>query len=128
MGKQKIDRLLAQLKENHQQDIQNSAAIYTVAQGAVNELRSRENVALPEASPQVNPLKLTKADLIAQYGNYNACRREAKKKGIHFSRSPRWSQIVAAFNYIEACQQCVDSYIAQHPNADLKGIKITVSL
>lgn len=86
MGKQKNDRLLAQLKDNHQQDIHNEAAIFTVAQGAVNELAHQD--ANDEGSHAVSPepLKLTKEDLISRYGNYNACRKAAKKAGISFAR------------------------------------------
>lgn len=127
MGKQKIDRLLAQLKDNHQQDIQNDAAIFAVAQGAVNELASREE-ADQIFKDAITPLHLTKDDLIERYGNYNACRRAAKKAGIVFGRSPRWSQLVAAFNYIDACQTCVSNYVAHNPNSALTGVKLTLTL
>ena len=128
MGKQKIERLLTQLKENQQRDIQNAAAIFTVAQSAVNDLAQVETAHEVMALPDRLPLQLTKSDLIERYGNYNACRRAAKKQGISFSRSPRWSQIVAAFNYAEVCQACVTRYISQHPSADLKGAKLTLTL
>lgn len=136
MGKQKIERLLAQLKENQQQDIQNSAAIFTVAQSAVSELAQIEaysgetasETASETAAPVHKPLQLTKSELVERYGNYNACRRAAKKQGISFTRSPKWSQLVAAFNYVEACQACVNHYIEQHPNAELKGVKLTLAL
>lgn len=131
MGKQKIERLLAQLKENQQQDIQSSAAIFTVAQSAVNELASvqADDAQIDVAAlPDIRPSQLTRADLIAQYGNYNACRKAAKNAGISFSRSPRWPQLIAAFNYIEACQACVTDYITRHPNPSLKGVKLTLTL
>ncbi len=135
MGKQKIDRLLTQLKSSHQQDVQNAAAIFTVAQGAVNVLEQADEAkgetgevrAIAPVSSQP-PSQLTKADLISRHGNYNACRQAAKKAGIGFSKTPHWEQLIAAFNYIEACQICIDDYIAQNPNPNLKGIKITIAL
>lgn len=133
MGKQKIDRLLAQLNSNHQQDIQNAAAIFTVAQGAVNELAQADTahppvLSLSAASFSAAPLQLTKADLLSRYGSYNKCRSAAKKAGITFSGTPRWEQIIAAFNYAEACQACVDRYIEQNPNPNLKGTRIAIAL
>ncbi|NJM96255.1 MAG: hypothetical protein HC800_02755 [Phormidesmis sp. RL_2_1] len=128
MGKQKIDRLLAQIKDNQQRDIQNAAAIFTVAQAAVNELDKQAGNSLSAKTLSLAPIQLTKADLINRYGSYNGCRQAAKNAGIRFKRSPRWPQLIAAFNYIEACQTCVDEYIAQYPNPYLKGIKITLSL
>ncbi|MFK8182558.1 MAG: hypothetical protein AB8B99_04230 [Phormidesmis sp.] len=128
MGKQKIDRLLAQLKDNHQRDIQTDAAIFAVAQGTVNELAKRAQERAIDDAEALVPLQLTKDDLIAQYGNYNACRRAAKKAGIVFSRSPRWTQLVAAFNYVDACQTCVTNYLAQNPNSALEGVRLTLTL
>ncbi|MEL6551945.1 MAG: hypothetical protein AAFQ63_00590 [Cyanobacteria bacterium J06621_11] len=135
MGKQKIDRLLAQIKDNHTQDIQNAAAIFTVAQAAVNDLKDQDNPptlateqAVIEQRSPIAPLEWTKNDLIRKYGSYNKCRQAAKQSGITFSRSPRWPQIIAAFNYLQACQSCIDRYIEQHPNADLQGTKITLTL
>ena len=128
MGKQKIERLLTQLKENQQRDIQNAAAIYTVAQSAVNELAQTETAREVVSLPDGMPLQLTKSDLVQRYGSYNGCRQAAKKQGISFSRSPKWSQLVAAFNYAEACQACVRKYVALYPSADLKGAKLTLML
>lgn len=131
MGKQKLDRLLAQLKDNQSQDIQNAAAIFTVAQGAVNQLERAEqqndDAPLPKLLSDAPP-DLTKADLISRYGNYNACRTAAKQLGITFSTSPRWPQLVAAFRYLPACQSCVDTYLQRHPHPDIQGIKITLKL
>ena len=130
MGKSKIDRLLAQLKDNHTADIQNAAGIFTVAQGAVSQLKEavlpteEKTLALESGKPQ----QLTKADLVEKYNSYNGCRSAAKKLGIVFSRTPRWSQIVAAFNYIEACQDCVSAYMQQHPCKDLRGVSVTLTL
>ncbi len=128
MGKQTIDRLLAKLQDSHTEDIHNAAAIFTVAQGAVNQLENRAATAsLPPAQLPV-PQQLTKAELVSRYGSYNACRAAAQKAGITFSRSPRWAQIIAAFNYLEACQECVNAYLQQHPNPDLQDTKITLAL
>ncbi len=131
MGKQKLDRLLAQLKDNQSQDIQNAAAIFTVAQGAVNQLAQLEQqadvlaepITLSDALPE-----LTQADLIERYGSYNNCRKAAKQLGITFSKNPRWEQLVAAFRYLPACQSCVDAYMQRHPHPDIKGIKIQLTL
>ena len=131
MGKNKIDRLLAQLKDNHTEDIQNAAGIFAVAQGAVNQLKEAVLPTAEETTPALEsrkPHQLTKTDLIEKYNSYNGCRSAAKKSGIVFSRTPRWSQIVAAFNYVEACQDCVNSYMQQHPCKDLKGISVTLTL
>ncbi|MGB3766604.1 MAG: hypothetical protein WA947_08590 [Phormidesmis sp.] len=129
MGKNRIDRLLTQLKDNHTEDIQNAASIFTVAQGAVNQLK--EAVLPAETAPALEskkPQQLTKADLIEKYSSYNGCRSAAKKSGIRFSRTPRWSQMVAAFNYLEACQSCVSAYMQEHPCEELKGVSVTMTL
>lgn len=134
MGKQKIDRLLAQLKDNHSQDIQNAAAIFTVAQAAVNQLEPKDSPALPSAAASpaslslTKPLSLTKADLIARYGHYNGCRKAAKQAGIVFHQTPRWSQLIVAFSYLEACQACISAYVQQHPHPDLQGISLWLNL
>ncbi len=130
MGKQKLDRLLAQLKDNQTQDIQNAAAIFTVAQGAVNQLAQQEqqNDAAPPKALADAPPQLTKSDLLSRYGSYNACRTAAKQLGITFSKNPRWPQLVAAFRYLPACQSCVNTYVQRHPHSDIQGIKITLTL
>jgi hypothetical protein len=139
MGKQTIDRLLTKLQDSHEQDIHNAAAIFTVAQGAVNQLQNRSEIVSKTASDaatqstvlaakQLAPLQLTQAELMNRYGNYNACRAAAKRAGITFSRSPRWTQIVAAFNYLEACQASISAYLQHYPNRDLQGTKITITL
>lgn len=127
MGKQTIDRLLAKLQSSHEQDIHNAAAIFTVAQGAVNQFQNPSEMALaPEQLPA--PQQLTQAELLNRYGSYNACRAAAKKAGITFSQSPRWTQIIAAFNYLEACQEHINSYLQHYPNPELTGTKITLKL
>ncbi|MGB3295709.1 MAG: hypothetical protein WBB01_22220 [Phormidesmis sp.] len=131
MGKQNIDQLLAQLKDNQRQDVQNAAAIFTVAQGAVNQLSQLEPQTEAGAKPTAlsdQPPRLTKADLIERYGSYNHCRKAAKQLGITFSKNPRWEQLVAAFGYLPACQSCVDAYMQRHPHPDIKGIKIQLTL
>ncbi|MEO1352197.1 MAG: serine/threonine protein kinase, partial [Cyanobacteria bacterium J06635_15] len=74
------------------------------------------------------PAQLTKIDLINRYGNYNACRKVAKQVGITFRKSPRWPQLVAAFNYLESCQACIDSYLQCYPNPELKGVSVVIKL
>ncbi|MEM8806458.1 MAG: hypothetical protein AAGF01_10575 [Cyanobacteria bacterium P01_G01_bin.38] len=130
MGKQKINRLLAKLQDNQREDIQNAAAIFTVAQGAVNQLGQLEQTlkAEPTLLSPAPPSQLTRTDLINRYGPYNACRKAAKQAGITFSKSPRWPQLVAAFNYLEACQVCVNQYMQQYPNPDLQNVSINVKL
>ncbi|MGI8934099.1 MAG: hypothetical protein ACR2FS_08495 [Phormidesmis sp.] len=129
MGKQKLDQLLKQLEDNHAQDIENAAAIFTVAQGAVNQLAADSPQivsALGESSAA--PSSVTKADLLKRYGSYNACRQAAKRAGITFSHTPRWAQLVTAFSYLPACQACVSTYLQQHPDPNLKGVSIKLTL
>ena len=129
MGKQKIARLLAHLQDNHNQDIQNAAAIFTVAQGAVNQLDQLESelAAEPKTLPAA-PSQLTQADLVSRYGNYNACRKAAKQAGISFRKSPRWEQLVTAFNYLAACQAQIDAYLQRYPNPNLNGVRVVIHL
>lgn len=135
MGKQKLDQLLKQLKDNHAQEIENAAAIFTVAQSAVNQLAadSSPQLTLPDSGKLLSdslssPAFVTKADLLKRYGNYNACRQAAKRAGITFSHTPRWSQLVTAFSYLPACQGCVSAYIRQYPHPNLKGVSIKLTL
>ncbi|WP_170944039.1 hypothetical protein [Leptolyngbya sp. BC1307] len=130
MGKQKLDQLLKQLEDNHAQDIENAAAIFTVAQGAVNQLAADSSQPiLPESEvPLAGPSPVTKADLLERYGSYNACRQAAKRAGITFSHTPRWAQLVTAFSYLLACQACVSTYLQQHPDPNLKGVSIKLTL
>lgn len=133
MGKKKIDQLLAQLQTNHDTDVQNAAGIFTVAQGAVNDLANavgeQVNALVPSARAlPAAPQQLTKDDLLKRYGSYNGCRSAAKAAGITFSRPPRWSQIIAAFSYLDACQACIDNLMRQHPNPELKTVKVTLTL
>ncbi|ABA25009.1 conserved hypothetical protein (plasmid) [Trichormus variabilis ATCC 29413] len=123
MGKKRITQLLEGLKENQLRDLHNSAAIYTVAQVAVNELQQQssqiEKPALAALPPSLEIID--KARLLEQYGSYNACRKAAKERGIKFSRTPSWEQLGAALSYAEAFQQIINSYVQTHPYPKLKG-------
>jgi hypothetical protein len=139
MGKKRINQLLEQLKENQQQDLQNSAAIFTVAQVAVNQLRE-QNQTVPHVSAMLPaaessaallpaaPIPIEQAELKRRYGSHTACRQAAKKQGIIFSKTPSWQQLSIAFGYLEACQQMVQSYVQTHPSEHLNGISIQLKL
>ncbi len=129
MGKKRITQLLEQLKHNQQQDIQNAAAIYTVAQVAVNELQAQvEQMEPPPPAALSAASTLTKADLERRYGSYNGCRKAAKQLGIRFQGTPRWPQLVRGFEYYETIQQLVSLHMAAHPAPDLVGVRIEVEL
>lgn len=129
MGKKRITQLLENLKENQQQELQNAAAIYTVAQVAVNELQ-QQNLQVEEQPIAALPSTLQiidKTQLIQLYGSYNACRKAAKEKGIKFSRSPSWEQLSAAFTYAENFQQIITNYIQIYPYPQLQGTKFELT-
>lgn len=131
MGKKRIAQLLEQFEDNQQQDLQNAAKIFTVAQVAVNGLSSRDadtSVATPTLALPPSPVELNKAELLQRYGSYNECRKAAKAQGIRFSRSPSWSQLVAAFSYAESLKQLVHTYIQQYPASELQGISLELPL
>ncbi|MCU0570352.1 MAG: hypothetical protein MUF49_27745 [Oculatellaceae cyanobacterium Prado106] len=141
MGKKRALQLLEQLKTNQQQDLQNAAGIFTVAQVAVNELQQiadadiegeESAIAPPQpllpAAPVAAPALVSKTELTATYGNYNACRKAAKEQGIKFKKQPTWDQIVAAFSYKAACQQAIHDYLKAHPSEHLKGVSLNLSL
>jgi hypothetical protein len=130
MGKKRINQLLEQLETNHQQDLQNAASIFTVAQVAVNKLQEQnlESVDSSISVPSPSPLLLDKSILLQRYGSYNNCRKAAAKQGIKFKRNPKWSQLVAAFSYLEAFQQVVKSYLQIYPNSDLGGTSIELRI
>jgi len=135
MGKQQVAQLLAQLKENQAKDLENAAAIYTVAQVAVEALEAAEEegrspLAPPQPSlpPSLSLPSITKAELLERYGSFNGCRQAAKKLGIRFSKTPSWAKMEAAFSYREACQQLIHSYLEQHPNPHLQGVTLEVPL
>lgn len=126
MGKQRITQLLAQLKENQAKDVENAAAIYTVAQVAVDALEQTQPSATVAALPAIPALD--KAALLERYGSYNGCRSAAKKQGIRFSKTPSWPTLEAAFSYYEACQSLLQSYLTANPNPHLHGIKFEFPL
>lgn len=130
MGKKRITQLVEQLKDNQQVELQNAAAIYTVATIAVNELQQESQVteSAVAALPGVPQKKIDKAQLLEQYGSYNACRKAAKKQGIKFSRTPNWKQLTAAFNYAQAFQQIITAYVEAHPDPGLKGTTFELSI
>jgi len=130
MGKKRVTRLLEQLKDNQQLELQNAAAIFTVAQVAVNELREQGSQEIEPTVPALPPAPalLDQVELLRRYGSYSGCRKAAKQQGIKFSRTPSWKQLVAAFNYAEACQQLVKSYTKAYPSSALHGITIELKL
>ena len=127
MGKQRVEQLLAQLKETEAKDIENAAAIYTVAQVAVNAL---EQPQLPQLEPAGLPVVsiITKSELLDRYGSFNGCRKAAKKLGIKFSKTPSWQKLEAAFSYREACQKLIKNYLETYPSEHLQGISLDIPL
>ncbi|MGH2413541.1 MAG: hypothetical protein ACRDEA_07590 [Microcystaceae cyanobacterium] len=124
MGKKRITQLLEQLKANQQAELQNAAAIFTVAQVAVNELREQ---GLQDTEPIVAalppaPVLLDRNQLLQRYGSYRGCRKAAKEQGIKFSRTPSWEQLVIALSYAETLREIFQSYLEVYPNPALQGI------
>lgn len=140
MGKKRINQLLNQLKENQQSELRNAAAIYTVAQIAVDELAAIATADLPKperaiapatpapALPAAVPTQLTQAQLRQRYGSYNGCRSAAKKLGIHFPKTPSWPQLIAAFSCVEVFRQLIQDYAQQQEIRHLSGVRFTVTL
>ncbi|ASC69193.1 hypothetical protein XM38_001190 [Halomicronema hongdechloris C2206] len=122
MGRRRIAQLLGQLKDNQARDIENAAAIYTVAQGAVNALDDSQTV------PTLPVRRITKAELVQRYGSFNGCRRAAKEQGITFRKTPSWHQLEAAFAYRDACHQMVRDCLTNYPEELLQGVSLTISL
>jgi hypothetical protein len=139
MGKKRIHQLLTQMKENQQADLRNAAAIYTVAQVAVNKLEAIASADAPDsvraiasaspapALPAAMPTLLTQAELLQRYGSYNGCRSAAQKQGIHFSKSPSWPQLIAAFSYADPIRQRVQDYVQQQAIGIFR-VRITVTI
>ncbi|WOB43009.1 hypothetical protein HNI00_07450 [Thermoleptolyngbya oregonensis NK1-22] len=148
MGKKRINQLLNQLKENQQAELRNAAAIYSVAQIAVDELEAIATTDLPKperaipagiasriapatpapALPAAVPTQLTQAELLQRYGSYNGCRSAAKALGIHFPKNPSWPQLIAAFSYIDTFRQLIHDYAQQQEIRNLSGVRFTVTL
>ncbi|MFQ3615417.1 MAG: hypothetical protein SNJ57_15655 [Cyanobacteriota bacterium] len=142
MGKKRINQLLSQLKENQQADLRNAAAIYTVAQVAVNELEAIASAAdsaetekraiAPAASapalPAAVPIQLTQADLVQRFGSFNGCRSAAKKLGIHFPKTPSWPQLITAFSYVDLFRHLIQDYVQQQEIRNLSGVQFTITL
>jgi hypothetical protein len=131
MGKQRIAELLNQLESDRQKDLKNSAAIYAVAQVAVNQLADsspQPSETESFASLSSAPLTLDKAELLQRYESYNGCRKAAKSLGIQFGTTPSWQQLIQAFSYAEALQHLTYRYLHTYPNAALKGATIRLNL
>jgi hypothetical protein len=136
MGKQRIAQLLNQLESDQQKDLKNSAAIYAVAQVAVNQLaatqktdpssQSSESRSLRASLP--SPSGLDKVELLRRYGSYNECRKAAKNLGIQFRITPSWQQLSQAFSYAEALQHFTDNYIDTYPSVALEGVTVRLRL
>ncbi|MEB3295095.1 MAG: hypothetical protein VKJ24_18210 [Synechococcales bacterium] len=141
MGKQQISQLLEQLQVNHQADLENTAAIFTVAQVAVNQLEQLTQTGVAQTGvAQIHPVQIggerslnalpapiaqvSKEELKKRYGNFNACRKAAAQKGIRFHQTPTWAQLVAAFCYFDSLQSLIQSYITVYPSPQLQGVSM----
>jgi len=123
MGRKRITQLLDQLQSNYDADLQNAAAIFTVAQVAINQLE--QQVAEPVAIASLAPaIQLSEEDLKKRYGDYQACRRAAKQQGIYFRRTPSMKQLAAAFAYYEACEKLIQEYLKHQPDSALHGVSM----
>jgi hypothetical protein len=131
MGKQRAKELLEKLKANQQAELENAAAIFTVAQVAVNELKAAEQRPDPPTSQPLNlppSPTVSKAQLQQQFGNYNQCRKAAKVAGISFARTPSWEQLVAAFAQAHILQKVVDQYRESFAMPSLPGVSVQIKL
>jgi hypothetical protein len=130
MGKKRISQLLEQLETNQQKELHNAAAIFTVAQAAVNELRDRTDEIPSQSLPALPPAStlLNKTDLLNRYGSYNGCRKAAKEQGIRFPKTPSWAQMIAAFSHHETFQELINTYLQAHPNPALQGIVFNLTI
>ncbi|MGQ9872719.1 hypothetical protein [Leptodesmis sp.] len=123
MGRRRITQLLDQLQANQEADLQNAAAIFTVAQVAVSQLEQQtsgdsvEIAALPPTTP------MNKEELRQRYGSHHACRNAAKQKGIHFQKTPTWEELAEAFTYFEAFENLIQDYLKRHPPG-LRGVSM----
>jgi hypothetical protein len=126
MGKQRLTQLLHQLEANQQKDLKNAAAIYAVAQVAVNTLNEQE--ASQATTPDLVCSAPDKKQLLERYGSYNGCRKAAKERGLQFKRTPSWNQLSQAFNCAEALQQLVQAHLSHQTSVDLQGVTLRLSL
>ncbi len=129
MGKKRLAQLLDQLKENQQQELENAAGIFTVAQVAVNNLQRNLNIEseAPALQPSA-PVMLSKEELLQRHGSFNGCRKAAKEYGIKFSKTPSWEALGAAFAYAEALRSVLNEYVKAYPNDMLRGVTIEMTL
>ncbi len=143
MGKKRLEKLLTDLKDNHQRDLKNAAEIYTVAQVAVNQLADAKNEGKsktktkkkPEAerlqleSPKLEPSRdrqpHTIDDLKTQYVTVTACRKALKTRGLIFTKAPSWEKLAIALNCFEAQQAFLTDYLQQHPTHDFPDCTLT---
>ncbi len=153
MGKKRIQRLLTQLEDHHQQGSQNSAAIYTVAQVAIDRLEQSldlladttspqaiaagsedfESAAQPIAPTGLNPVltlppssQIDKVELKRRYGSLAACRKAAKEMGISFAKTPSWDRLVAAWQFQEGLLHLRSQYLQACPMTDLESVTISL--
>ncbi|KAI9135117.1 hypothetical protein [Acaryochloris sp. CCMEE 5410] len=128
MGKKKINSLLKRLKENHQKDIENSAYIYSVAQGAVNQIDTVAHKQKSGITPSCKllPSIIDKEELVRRYKNYNGCRKAAKTLGIKFKKTPSWNKLICAFSYAEIFKEICRDYSNNNPDPLLSGITIEI--
>ena len=128
MGKKRINQLLDQLQANHTADLKNAAAVFTVAQVAVNQLEQQLQpepgaiASLPPSAPE------SKETLRQRYGSFNACRAAARQKGIHFKKTPSWEQLSEAFCYFETLQALIDDHLANQPTSKLPELAMTFTM
>ncbi len=136
MGKKRLLELLDQLEENQQQEIQNAATIYTVAQVAVNKLEAQirdteqhpvSNNSSPLALPS-GPVLLSKEELLQRYGSYNACRAAAPKMGIIFKKTPSWERLIHGFSMAEALKKMSQSYLERYFESLPEEMKFEVNI
>ncbi|PZD73635.1 hypothetical protein C1752_02055 [Acaryochloris thomasi RCC1774] len=128
MGKKRINALLSKLKNNHQSDVENSAYIYGLAQGAVNRLEEVAEQHVDDTllfSEQELP-PIDKEELKRRYDSYIGCRRAAKELGIHFSKTPSWEKLICAFRYSEALRNICYHYADQNPHPLLNGFTVDI--
>ncbi|HIK18239.1 MAG TPA: hypothetical protein IGS53_23545 [Leptolyngbyaceae cyanobacterium M33_DOE_097] len=129
MGKKRITQLLEQLEANRQAELENAAAIFTVAQVAVNKLQeqvgeSSQTALLPAATIDPAAEEITQATLREKYGSHQACRAAAKAQGIRFSKNPTWEQLVVAFRYAAQLRQVANDYLQAQPHPAMRGVTI----